>query len=84
MLFPFFSCHVVLRSFATLGYGPVNVLVRRLDIACLAVNTAAANISTRTVLAKYGQGTRVALGTYFWALIWNLTPSGFESSSTYS
>ena len=34
------SCHVVLGTLAALGHLPVDVLVGRLDVACLAVDAA--------------------------------------------
>ena len=41
------SCHIVLGALATLRHSPVDVLVRRLDIARLAVDAAG-----RTALAS--------------------------------
>jgi hypothetical protein len=33
-------CQYIFRTFSTLGSGPVNVLIRYLDIACLTVDAA--------------------------------------------
>jgi hypothetical protein len=66
----------ILGALATLGGRPVDILIGHFDVACLAVY-AAANCQP---CHAHDAGS----STYFWALIWNLTPSSLLSSSTYS
>ncbi len=78
-------CQVVLGPLAALGDLPVDVLVRGLDVTRLAVDAAdgrrafVGSVSPRSDFA-----TQKGRSTYFWALIWNLTPRGLDESSTYS
>lgn len=67
----------ILGPFATLRSLPINVLRRDLDIAGLAVD------ATMQMLA-FGCKSVQSSVTYFWALIWNLTPNSLLSSSMYS
>lgn len=77
-------CHVVLGAFTSLWYLPVDVLLGSFDITCLAVNAAVFLMLVARIDKKKKKEKEEGDATHFCALIWNRTPWGFDSSSTYS